>query len=57
MVECNINAGNQSSDLAIADVVSGVSVTDACIDLNSSKTLLSQANDMLSEVLNNRIAK
>jgi 3-deoxy-7-phosphoheptulonate synthase len=55
MLESNIKAGNQSSELAIADMEYGVSVTDACIDLDSTKTLLAQANEMLSEVLNQRI--
>jgi 3-deoxy-7-phosphoheptulonate synthase len=57
MLESNIKAGNQSSDLAIADMEYGVSVTDACIDLNSTKALLSQANEMLNNVLTKRIVK
>jgi 3-deoxy-7-phosphoheptulonate synthase len=56
MLESNINAGNQSSELAVADMEYGVSVTDACIDLDSTKTLLAEANVMLSDTLKQRIA-
>jgi 3-deoxy-7-phosphoheptulonate synthase len=56
MLESNINAGNQSSDLAIADMEYGVSVTDACIDLESTTSLLEEASDMLSTTLKQRIA-
>jgi 3-deoxy-7-phosphoheptulonate synthase len=55
MLESNINAGNQSSELAIADMKYGVSVTDACIDLDSTKTLLAEAKTLLSKTLNQRI--
>ena len=55
MLESNIKAGNQSSELATADMEYGVSVTDACIDLDSTKTLLAQADAMLSETLNQRV--
>ena len=55
MLESNINAGNQSSELAIADMEYGVSVTDACIDLETTKTLLSEADVMLSEALKQRV--
>lgn len=56
MLESNINAGNQSSDLAFDDMEYGVSVTDACIDLNSTKTLLNEADAMLSDALKQRIS-
>lgn len=55
MLESNIKAGNQSSELALADMEYGLSVTDACIDLNTTKTLLVEANSMLSDVLKKRL--
>jgi 3-deoxy-7-phosphoheptulonate synthase len=55
MLESNIKAGNQSSDLAIADMEYGVSVTDACIDLESTKALLKEAESLLSKPLKQRI--
>jgi 3-deoxy-7-phosphoheptulonate synthase len=56
MLESNIKAGNQSSDLAFDDMEYGVSVTDACIDLESTKTLLSEADEMLGDILKQRIS-
>ena len=55
MLESNIKAGNQSSELAIADMEYGVSVTDACIDLDSTKALLKDADAMLNKALKARI--
>jgi 3-deoxy-7-phosphoheptulonate synthase len=55
MLESNIKAGNQSSDLAFDEMEYGVSVTDACIDLDSTKTLLTEANAMLNDILKKRI--
>ena len=55
MLESNINAGNQSSDLAFDDMAYGVSVTDACIDLDSTKALFVEADAMLSNTLKQRI--
>jgi len=55
MLESNINAGNQSSDLAFDKLEYGVSVTDACIDLDSTKALLTEADVMLSDTLKQRI--
>ena len=54
MLESNIKEGNQSSDLAIADMEYGVSVTDECIDLASTKTLLGEASTMLHDALKKR---
>ncbi len=56
MLESNINAGNQNSDLAIADMEYGVSVTDACIDLAATKTLFAEAETLLNKALKQRIA-
>ncbi len=56
MLESNIHAGNQSSDLAIADMEYGVSVTDACIDLKATKTLFAEADTLLNKALKQRVA-
>ena len=56
MLESNINAGNQSSDLAKADLAYGVSVTDACIDFAATEQLLADADARLSGCLSARIA-
>ncbi|MFT7009339.1 MAG: 3-deoxy-7-phosphoheptulonate synthase [Colwellia sp.] len=55
MLESNINAGNQSSELAFDEMQYGVSVTDACIDLDSTKTLFAEADAMLSDKLKQRV--
>jgi len=57
MIESNLKAGNQSSDLAIADMEYGVSVTDACIDFTATEQLMAEADEMLSAVLKARISK
>lgn len=56
MLESNINAGNQSSDLPKEELAYGVSVTDACIDMAVTKQLLSDADAKLSGCLTSRIA-
>jgi len=56
MLESNINAGNQSSDLAKEDLAYGVSVTDACIDFAETEQLLADADAQLSGCLTSRIA-
>ncbi len=56
MLESNINAGNQSSDLAKEDLAYGVSVTDACIDFAETEQLLDDANARLSACLSSRTA-
>ncbi len=56
MLESNINAGNQSSDLAKEDLAYGVSVTDACIDFAETEQLLDDANARLSGCLTSRSA-
>lgn len=55
MLESNINAGNQSSDLALDEMEYGVSVTDACIDLESTKALFNEADTILKDSLTQRI--
>jgi 3-deoxy-7-phosphoheptulonate synthase len=56
MLESNINAGNQSSDLAKEELAYGVSVTDACIDFAETEQLLADADAQLSGCLTSRIA-
>jgi len=56
MLESNINAGNQSSDLPQESLAYGVSVTDACIDFTETAALLADADSQLSGSLSARIA-
>ncbi len=56
MLESNINAGNQSSDLPKEALAYGVSVTDACIDFSETAALLADADAQLSGSLSTRIA-
>ena len=56
MLESNINAGNQSSDLPRDSLAYGVSVTDGCIDMAATKELLNDADAHLSACLTARIA-
>jgi 3-deoxy-7-phosphoheptulonate synthase len=55
MLESNINAGNQSDSIPEADRAYGVSVTDACIDLDTTRTLLSSADEKLKTALKSRL--
>lgn len=57
MIESHINAGNQSSDLPLAEMEYGVSITDACIDWNTTESLLRQAHQELTPVLAKRLIK
>jgi len=56
MLESNINEGNQSSDQPRSEMQYGVSVTDACINWQSTDTLLRQMHNELRGVLNGRLA-
>lgn len=55
MLESNINAGNQSSDLPFDQLEYGVSVTDACIDFNTTEQLIAEATAKLDTALKQRI--
>lgn len=55
MLESNLNAGNQSSDLPKAELAYGVSVTDACIDWAATEDLFEKTNAKLKIVLTARI--
>ncbi len=56
MLESNINAGNQSDSIPENERAYGVSVTDACIDLGTTKSLISTAETTLKAVLKERIS-
>ncbi|AHF73237.1 2-keto-3-deoxy-D-arabino-heptulosonate-7- phosphate synthase I alpha [Candidatus Sodalis pierantonius str. SOPE] len=51
MLESHIHAGNQSSELSRENMRYGVSVTDACIDWESTDSLLRQLHGELLTVL------
>jgi 3-deoxy-7-phosphoheptulonate synthase len=55
MLESNLNEGKQSADLAIEEMAYGVSVTDACINFETTEQLLEQATEKLHKVLPQRI--
>ncbi|WOH37446.1 3-deoxy-7-phosphoheptulonate synthase [Thalassotalea fonticola] len=55
MLESNLNAGNQSSNLPKSELAYGVSVTDACIDWAATVDLFEQTSAKLKDVLPTRI--
>ncbi|WP_371379550.1 3-deoxy-7-phosphoheptulonate synthase [Thalassotalea aquiviva] len=55
MLESHLNGGNQSSDLPKEQLTYGVSVTDACIDWQTTADLLAKAHAKLGKVLPQRI--
>ena len=54
MLESNINAGNQKLSSNPDDMEYGVSVTDACIDWETTETALTKMADKLRDVLKAR---
>ena len=54
MVESHIGAGNQKIPKDLADLKYGVSITDACVDWQTTETMLRNANEKLLTVLPNR---
>ena len=54
MIESNLNWGNQSITDDLSELAYGVSVTDACIDWNTTETLLRDLRGKLAEALPNR---
>ncbi|MCE9677978.1 3-deoxy-7-phosphoheptulonate synthase [Shewanella sp. AS1] len=54
MLESHLNAGNQSSDKPLSELAYGVSVTDACIDWQTTEQLLRQGAAQLASVLPTR---
>lgn len=54
MVESNINEGNQNIPENLADLKYGVSVTDACINWDTTDSALRNMREKLKDVLPNR---
>lgn len=54
MIESNLKAGNQSIPENLDDLEYGVSVTDGCIDWDSTESCLRQIRDKLKDVLPGR---
>lgn len=54
MIESNIGWGNQSIPQDLSQLQYGVSVTDACIDWESTETCLREMNNSLKQVLSAR---
>lgn len=55
MLESHINEGNQSADLPVSELKYGVSVTDACIDFETTEQLIAAASAKLKVALKKRI--
>ncbi|MCL4162644.1 UNVERIFIED_CONTAM: hypothetical protein GTU68_030070 [Idotea baltica] len=55
MVESNLGAGNQKIPKNLDDLEYGVSVTDACIDWDTTVTALTDMNAKLKDVLAKRV--
>ncbi|MCG7499846.1 3-deoxy-7-phosphoheptulonate synthase [Vibrio sp. Of7-15] len=55
MIESHINEGNQSADLSRDEMAYGVSITDACINWDSTEALLRHAHKELVPFLENRL--
>jgi len=55
MIESNLKAGSQSIPENLADLEYGVSITDGCINWESTETCLRQMRDMLRDVLPSRL--
>ncbi|QOL26940.1 3-deoxy-7-phosphoheptulonate synthase [Thalassotalea sp. LPB0316] len=56
MLESHLNAGNQSADLPKHALSYGVSVTDACIDFETTEQLIAKAHNKLNQVLKQRLS-
>lgn len=54
MIESNLKAGNQSIPQNLADLEYGVSVTDGCIDWDTTANCLREMRDKLKDVLPGR---
>ncbi len=57
MLESHLNEGNQSADLDKKEMAYGVSITDACINWDTTESLLQQMAEGLTDALPNRVAK
>ena len=54
MIESNIEAGNQPIPADLTQLKYGCSVTDACVDWETTRTMLLEAAQQLREVLPER---
>lgn len=54
MVESNIGAGNQKLTENLADLEYGVSITDACVDWETTETMIRELRDQVKGVLPDR---
>jgi 3-deoxy-7-phosphoheptulonate synthase len=54
MIESNLHGGNQSIPENLADLQYGISVTDGCIDWESTETCLRELREKVKGVLPNR---
>lgn len=54
MLESHLNEGNQSADLPKNELKYGVSVTDACINWQTTSQLLADAASLLKDILKTR---
>ena len=57
MVESNIGWGNQKLTQDLSQLQYGVSITDACIDWDTTVETFSRMNDKLAAALAKRIVK
>ena len=57
MLESNIGAGNQKIPANLADLEYGVSVTDACVDWETTEAMIRGLRDQLKDVLPQRLAQ
>jgi 3-deoxy-7-phosphoheptulonate synthase len=55
MIESHINEGNQASDIPVDQMAYGVSITDACINWDTTEALLTHAHQELVPFLEDRI--
>ena len=55
MVESNLEWGNQPTSENPADLKYGVSVTDACVDWNTTETMIRELRDKVEDILPGRI--
>jgi len=55
MLESNLKAGNQSTNIPKDDLEYGVSVTDACIDFATTQALIESTQEKLAEALSARV--
>jgi 3-deoxy-7-phosphoheptulonate synthase len=54
MIESNLEAGNQSIPENLEELLYGVSVTDGCIDWQSTESCLREMREMLRDALPRR---